>query len=126
MVGAEHHYEYSRSLDPSCTTTLYNLANTQHDLKKLDAAADSYRAVVKFEPENADAHFNLGVVLQDAGRLSDARNAYYTAVSLDNSIEDACNAIAGIDAALQQTRDRGHTSRRNREPDREERSGAGW
>ena len=107
LVGAEHHYEHSLRLDPSCTTTLYNLANTQHDLQKLDAAADSYRAVVSFEPENADAHFSLGVVLQDAGRLFDARNAYCTAINLDPTIEDARAAIAGIDAALQQTPRRG-------------------
>lgn len=100
-------------------------ANTQHDLGKLQEAAASYRAVVELEPANADAHFNLAVVLQDdAGSvaissggtavaalclaspsslrlLRAARESYAAALTLDPSITDARAAIAGIDTALE-------------------------
>ena len=78
---------------------------------------------MELEPANADAHFNLGVVLQDAGSaaissgrtaaalrlespsslrlLRAARDAYAEALTLDPSIIDARAAIAGIDATLE-------------------------
>ena len=73
---------------------------SQSDLRKLAHAAASYRGVLAIEPNNVDAHFNLGVVLQDAGQWKQAREAYQAALDIDGSITDAQSAVVAIDAAL--------------------------
>ena len=48
----------------------------RHDLRDLEGAAQALRRVLQLAPTRADAQVNLGIVLQESGRLDDAVRAY--------------------------------------------------
>jgi len=51
-------------------------------------------------PGDPTAAYNLGVALQDAGRLEEAAAAYETALAADGSFPDAHFNLSGIYEAL--------------------------
>ncbi|HSN88478.1 MAG TPA: tetratricopeptide repeat protein, partial [Thermoanaerobaculia bacterium] len=59
-------------------------------------AEHHYRRVLELQPDDATAAYNLGVALQDLGRLRDAVSAYETALEIDRSLADAHYNLAGI------------------------------
>lgn len=90
--------EASLALRPDHPPTLrlladawFQLALREHDLKRLDAAADALRAVLRLVPERAEAEVNLGIVLQESGHLDEAMRAYSRAYRLR---EDSFGRIA--------------------------------
>jgi tetratricopeptide (TPR) repeat protein len=62
------------------------LQEKYHDPK---AAARTYARVLKLEPENKFAWYNLGVLAQEAGRTGDARAAYDRALKADPAFPPA-------------------------------------
>ena len=69
----------------------FQIALRDHDLKRLDAAAMALRAVLRLAPERAEAQVNLGIVLQEDGRIDEAMSAYGRAYRLR---EDTFGRIA--------------------------------
>ncbi|MFS8054844.1 tetratricopeptide repeat protein [Rhizobium sp. BR 317] len=63
----------------------FELALVRHDLRKLDGAAEAYRRVLEIKADAPEAAVNLGVVLQEAGRMQEAMAAFSTAYALDVS-----------------------------------------
>ena len=53
-----------------------NLGNAYSGLKRYDEAAEALKQATKIEPNNAAAHFNLGLTLYSGGRYSEAIQAY--------------------------------------------------
>ena len=53
-----------------------NLGNAFGGLKRYDEAAEALRQATVIEPNNAAAHFNLGLTLYTGGRYSEAIQAY--------------------------------------------------
>ena len=75
--------EASLALRPDHLPTLRLLADAwfqrslaHHDDGQLDAAADALRVVLRLAPERAEAEVNLGIVLQESGRVDEAMSAY--------------------------------------------------
>ena len=60
----------------------FDLGLVRQDLRDDAGAANAYRKAIDLKPDHAEATFNLGVVLQEAGRLDDAMRAYAQAYRL--------------------------------------------
>ena len=60
----------------------FDLGLVRQDLRDDAGAATAYRKAIDLKPDHAEATFNLGVVLQEAGRLDDAMRAYAQAYRL--------------------------------------------
>jgi len=63
----------------------FDLALVRHDLRKFDGAVEAYRHVLQLNPNASEAAVNLGVVLQETGRMDEAMAAFSAAYSLDAS-----------------------------------------
>jgi tetratricopeptide (TPR) repeat protein len=60
----------------------FDLGLVRQDLRDDAGAAIAYRKAIDLKPDHAEATFNLGVVLQEAGFLDDAMRAYAQAYRL--------------------------------------------
>jgi tetratricopeptide (TPR) repeat protein len=90
--------EASLALRPDHPPTVHLLADAwfllalkHHDLHQLDAAANALRVVLRLAPERVEAEVNLGIVLQQSGRIDEAMLAYGRAYRLR---EDTFGRIA--------------------------------
>ena len=54
-----------------------------HQTGRLNEAMDNYRRVIRIEPDNFQAHVNLGNALDADGRIAEAANEFRTAVRLN-------------------------------------------
>ena len=59
-----------------------NVGNAYNGLKIYNEAADALKQAAAIEPNNAAAHFNLGLALFNGGRYSEAIEAYKAVVKL--------------------------------------------
>ncbi|MBB4570792.1 tetratricopeptide repeat protein [Rhizobium leucaenae] len=84
LVEAEQLLERAVALDDH-PGIWFELALVRHDLQKLDGAAQAYRRVLEINADAPEAAVNLGVVLQEAGRMDEAMAAFSTAYALDES-----------------------------------------
>ena len=66
--------------------------------ERLDEAAERYRQASQIEPDFAEAHYNLGVVLQWQGKAIDAAGAFRRAINLK---PDYFEAHTNLGAALE-------------------------
>jgi tetratricopeptide (TPR) repeat protein len=60
----------------------FDLGLVRQDLRDDAGAATAYRKAIDLKPDHAEANFNLGVVLQEAGDLNEAMRAYAQAYRL--------------------------------------------
>lgn len=74
--------------------TLLGVGNTQ--LHKPDRAIAAYQRACSINPAFADGHYNIGVLLQEQGRLDDAAAAYQRAVTLEPGHADAHNSLGFV------------------------------
>ena len=58
----------------------------------------SYRAALKLNPEFTEAHYNLGVVLQDLSQMEDAIKSYQEVIAIDS--QDFVKAHNNLGVAL--------------------------
>jgi tetratricopeptide (TPR) repeat protein len=72
-----------------------NLALAQHEVGRLEQAAESYRSAVALDPRLADAHFGLGKVLRARGRSVEAIAAFEQTVALKPEHHKALNFLGG-------------------------------
>ena len=60
------------------------LAAKVPDEKSMNESEATFRKAIELDPENASAHYNLGMLLaQDSTRLREAEAAYYRAIELE-------------------------------------------
>ena len=59
-----------------------------------------FSRTISLEPGYADAHFNLGIVHQERGRLEEALRCYDEAARLDSTLADAAAAADFVRRAL--------------------------
>jgi tetratricopeptide (TPR) repeat protein len=70
--GAVDAFEHALRLSPRSTKTLNNLGNAYAAQKRLDLAENDFRSVLRIDPANADANYNLGVLLMMKGSTAEA------------------------------------------------------
>jgi tetratricopeptide (TPR) repeat protein len=81
-------YEQAVKLDPTYSAAWINLGrllHTRHDEKKAELV---YRRALQECGADAVLLFNLGVVLEDLGKLDEAINAYQSAITEDPTLAD--------------------------------------
>jgi tetratricopeptide (TPR) repeat protein len=88
---------YARALaaEPSHEHAHLNLGRLLHEAGQLGAAEGHYRLAVLCGNRTL-GWYNLGVVLEDTGRLAEARNAYRRVLALAPELADAHYNIAGV------------------------------
>jgi len=67
-------------------------------------AVPAFRKTAELMPNEADAHYNLGVVLSDLGQLDDAVASYRRAVKIKPDFAEAHNNLGYLLQTLGQTR----------------------
>ena len=65
-------FDHALRLNPRSTKTLNNLGNAYAAQKEWDLAQNEFRTVVRLDPANADANYNLGVLLLMKGSAAEA------------------------------------------------------
>ena len=63
---------------------------------KLDDAISAYRRAISLNPDHANAHSNLGVLLRGAGKPVEAENAYRTAIRMEWREKPGCSKKPGL------------------------------
>jgi tetratricopeptide (TPR) repeat protein len=76
---------------PDQADAWFQLSLLRQDRNDLAGAAIALRQVLRIDPGRAEAHVNLGIVLQDSGRADDAMQEYGRAYRLR---EDTFGRIA--------------------------------
>ena len=98
-AGALSAYRRALELDPDHADAHLNVGRLLHDRGDAAAAEPHYRRALEARPgpgTAATAAYNLGVALQDLGRLAEAAEAYETALRADASLADAHFNLAGV------------------------------
>ena len=62
---------------------LFYLGNAFYEKKDHESAEKCYRKSSEFNPDNAAAHYNLGILLQDMERYGEAKEEYREAIRAD-------------------------------------------
>jgi TolB-like protein/tetratricopeptide (TPR) repeat protein len=86
----------ARELDPNGIRTKRNAALVAATLGNFDEAIPLYRELTEIEPLEALHFFNYGLVLRNAGRLSEAEQALRKALELSPEGEGFMSLLAGV------------------------------
>jgi tetratricopeptide (TPR) repeat protein len=70
--------------DLKCATAYTLLGDIYLKRLKKNEAEESYQAAIKNDPDEAAAHFGLGLILEEAGRLNDAVKEVSAAIRIDD------------------------------------------
>ncbi|MFY9342584.1 MAG: hypothetical protein WAT39_08845 [Planctomycetota bacterium] len=83
------------TVDEAAAARYANDAAASRNLKNPARAADEAALAVKADPRSPRAHFTLALVLQDLGKLAEAKRSYFAALSLDctGNPKDATSTI---------------------------------
>jgi tetratricopeptide (TPR) repeat protein len=84
----------------SLTSVLYEIGRLHSLLKLWDKAEESFKASVEADSANYAAHFALGSVLEERGRLLEALTAYKNALGVSPSSEAAQDAVKRVSLIL--------------------------
>jgi tetratricopeptide (TPR) repeat protein len=75
---------------------LFEQAQAAEEARQTDVAERLYRRVMKLDPGDPAAAFNLGNLLRGAGRKAEAEAAYRSAVKADPAFAEACYNLADL------------------------------
>ncbi len=99
--AAEHFARAVRD-DPRDHEALDHLAMARFGQQRYEEALDHYRTMIEIDPDNAQTHSNLGVVLYRLGRLEEAMATIERALALDPELEMARIDREQVGRALEQ------------------------
>jgi tetratricopeptide (TPR) repeat protein len=71
-IGAIEYYNVALKLEPADPLLWINAGTIHRQLGDNKSAIDAYRRALSIDPNLADAHYNLGAALGQAGRLDEA------------------------------------------------------
>jgi tetratricopeptide (TPR) repeat protein len=81
-AGAARAHGRAVALAPAHVDAWFSLSQARHDLRDLAGAEAALQRVLALKPDRADALVNLGILLQEQGRVDDALRAYGRAYRL--------------------------------------------
>ncbi len=91
--GAVSDYEAALQTYPSSDTVLNNLGYAQIELGRFDLALDYLRRAVAANPQNAQAHLNLGIVYYAIQRFDDSITEFTEAGRLDPGLQATTDGL---------------------------------
>lgn len=101
--GAIEAYEAALATYPDSDTVLNNMGYAQIELGRFDRALDYLRRAVAANPENAQAHLNLGIVYYAIQRYEDSIGSFSEAARLDPALKSMTDGlIADVRARMGQ------------------------
>jgi Flp pilus assembly protein TadD len=77
----------------STVNQILQQAIASHKEGKIDEAEKSYKKAIELKPDYAEAHYNLGVMLQNLGRFDEAEKSYKKAIELKPDFPEAYNNL---------------------------------
>ena len=83
LVEAAAAFEAVLAKAPDNTDARYALGNVYRDLLRFDDAEREIRDVIRLRPRDAQPYSALGIILSEAGRLTDAMDAFDNAMRVD-------------------------------------------
>jgi Tfp pilus assembly protein PilF len=89
-AAAENNYRLALNIDPKFVQPLLAILRTA--AKSLPEAIDLYRRAIAAEPKDADAHFNLGLLLRQTGNVVAGTAEVQAAVKLDPTLSARAKA----------------------------------
>ena len=81
------HYERALQIDPADARAIELLARLQFVRERYLESFELFRTLVEIDPDNAEAHANLGATLYHLGRVADAIGSFEHALALDPTLE---------------------------------------
>ena len=85
------------------TEETFSLAVKNHKKKKFKIAENLYIKTLKFDPNFVNAHYNLGIVLQELGEYKRAIKSYEKTIQIDPKFTDAHNNLGIVFDLLGET-----------------------
>ena len=82
--------------DPNDQYIYVNLGTALGEIGQAALSAAQYRKAIDVNEENVDAHYFLGLTLQDMGRNREAADAYASAASLDRMHWESMSNLAAV------------------------------
>ena len=79
---------------PKDATTLLDKAMAEHLAGKLPQAEQDYTQLIRSDPQNKYAYYNLGLIFQTEHRAADAENQYRLVLTIDTKYEPALYNLA--------------------------------
>ncbi len=95
-------YERALAVDPGYRTAVDHLALGRFGQKRYREALELYRKLLEGDPDNAQAHSNIGATLYYLGEPEQALSAFERAVSLNPDLETARNGLEQLRQVLKQ------------------------
>ena len=89
LDGAGEHYEKALQINPHFWRAIDRLAGLRFGQGNYNESLGLYKTLVKIEPENAVAHYNVGVALLKLGRNEEALVSFERTLSLDPTVKPA-------------------------------------
>ena len=89
LVGAAAAFEAVLAKEPGDTNARYALGNVYRDLLRFDDAEREMREVIRLRPGDAQPYSALGIILSEAGRLTEAIETFEAAICVDPSYVNA-------------------------------------
>ena len=77
----------------STVNQILQQAIASHKEGKIEEAEKSYKKAIELNPDYAEAHYTLGVTLQDLGKLDEAEKSYKKAIELKPDFPEAHNNL---------------------------------
>ena len=82
--------------DPNDQYIYVNLGTALGEIGQAALSAAQYRKAIDVNEENVDAHYFLGLTLQDMGRNREAADAYASAASLDRMHWESMSNLGAV------------------------------
>jgi tetratricopeptide (TPR) repeat protein len=83
---AEEQYRLALAVDPKMEVALYNLAIVRTLQNDIPGAISLYRRAVAANAKDANAHYNLGLLLRGQGKTAEGNQEVQTGVNLDGTL----------------------------------------
>jgi len=96
-------YHAALQLDPTNAATYARLGNTLFQDGRITDALNAYREALTRDPNNAIVYYNVASLLQEQGFFQEASDAYRQAIRLEPDRPEFRQALANIQAVLDQS-----------------------
>jgi tetratricopeptide (TPR) repeat protein len=84
---AESYFQNAIKINPNSEEALYDLGKYYQEIKNWNAAIETYTALLKINPHNFEAHFNLGIIHVVNLNVTDQGMKYFNLAIEDNPKE---------------------------------------